>query len=332
MEVVAEAPTVVKLFGEHAVVYGTKALAASVNRYVRVRARVADGPSVRVFSRDIPCIGAGAEVRGEDVRVFGDEKSIVRGLAYVIEAVKLVKEVYGVRNGAELFIESEVQPGAGLGTSAAVSVATIAAYASLCGIDIEKRELAKLAREVEVRVQGAASPMDTGVATYGGFVLVNPRGDEVLSPVKAGAKINVVIGCVKKEKNTGEIVAAVRELRRKLPAVIDAVIEAIAKVVEEGVKALEEGDVERLGKLMLVNHGLLKALNVVNKPLDDMVHAAVAAGALGAKMSGAGCGGCVIALVTDDACAERVSTAMRLVGASTFRAELGVGGVRLFKK
>ncbi len=105
-----------------------------------------------------------------------------------------------------------------------------------------------------------------------------------------------IIGNTKRKRSTKRLVDRVRKLREREPELVDRVIEAIAHLSEEGLIALRDSDLSKLGDLMNVNHGLLASLGVSIAKLDTMVHASRVAGAYGAKLTGAGGGGCMIAL------------------------------------
>jgi mevalonate kinase len=218
--------------------------------------------------------------------------------------------------------------GAGLGTSAAIAVGTIAAYTRLLGHDLSKEETARLGHLTELEVQGAASPMDTAVSTLGGTLLIRPtRGKPKIERLRLEARLPFVVGYTERESRTSELIKKVKSLRGGVPTIIDSIMEAIASVVEEGKAALAKGDLAAMGKLMNINHGLLEALGVSSKRLNDMVYSSRSAGAIGSKMTGAGGGGCMIAL-----CQKRedeVEIAIKVVGGEPFKANLSEEGVRL---
>ncbi len=194
--------------------------------------------------------------------------------------------------GIDLEIRSEMPVGAGLGTSAAVAVATIYAYIKELGYDIDKRELARLAWQVEKDVQGSASPTDTTMATFGGIMFVKPEGNNaVMEPVRPGTNVPLIIGYVPRVSTTKDLVAMVRRKYETMRDVIEPIIRSIGLITRKGREALERGgDLELMGVLMNINHGLLDALGVSTRQLNEMVYAARNAGALGSKLTGAGGG------------------------------------------
>jgi mevalonate kinase len=292
----ASAPGKVILFGEHAVVYGEPAIAGAIDLRVRVRAEKAT---------------SGLEIHSqtEDHR-------------YVEKAVDMVLEHLGAAQGIAIEISSNLPPASGLGSSAAVSVATIAAVADLLGYELEKKVIASLGYQVELGVQGAASPTDTYTSTYGGIHYIVP-GKKAFDPIQAA--LPLVVGYTGVERSTKELVAGVRRLREEYPEVVLPIIRNIGRLTRQARKHLEEG--EDVGELMNINHGLLEALGVSNNALSRLVHAAREAGARGAKLTGAGGGGCMIAYAPGREAA--VIEAIEGCGSTAFRAAISAEGVRL---
>ena len=279
------APGKVILFGEHAVVYGEPALVGAIERRVRVSIRELDEKVVRVLSDR-----GGGSFTFEELHEGG-------ALRYVKRAVSIAFEEAGEKAGVELRISSELPPASGLGSSAAVSVATLKAVLTLLGKRIDNSRLASLAHRVELEVQGSASPTDTSAATYGGVLFVLPgRGIERLS---VREELPLIVGNTQKERSTRVLVAKVRRLRESLPQVVDPVIENIGRITREARGCLERGELAYLGELMNINHGLLEALGVSTYELSRLVYIARRAGAEGSKLTGAGGGGCMLALARE---------------------------------
>jgi mevalonate kinase len=312
--VTVSAPGKVILFGEHAVVYGEPALASAIDRRVYVRVEKTDGDTVEAESRDL---GAGTSFSIEDTGNPSPEDPF----RYVRKAVQVAFEHAGEKSGLKISIESELPPASGLGTSAAVSVSTILAVARLLGKDIDAGTLAELGHRVELEVQGAASPTDTAMAALGGTQFIQPgKGFEALE-----ASLPLVVGYTGIERSTKTLVDAVRRRRDSYPDVIDPVIKAIGAITRKARDSLADG--KDLGLLMDMNHGLLEALGVGTEQLSELVHAARRAGAKGAKLTGAGGGGCMIAYApgTQDAVAE----ALKACGCRVLKTSAGGEGARV---
>jgi mevalonate kinase len=134
-----------------------------------------------------------------------------------------------------------------------------------------------------------------------------------------------VVGYTEREAGTADLLKRVKALRDASPRVVDSVMGAIATTVEEGRAAITKGDLAGMGRLMNVNHGLLDSLGVSSKRLNEMVYSSRSAGALGSKMTGAGGGGCMIALCPGKE--DEVSIAIKVVGGEPFRANLSGAGI-----
>ncbi|ELZ17792.1 mevalonate kinase [Haloterrigena salina JCM 13891] len=322
---VSSAPGKVYLFGEHAVVYGEPAVPCAIELRARVDVEQRADSKLRVHAEDLSLDGFTVEYAGEpegrpDVDV--SESLLNAAMGYVDSAIEQVRDVTGEDDvGFDVTIESDIPLGAGLGSSAAVAVAAIDAGTRELGTTLEIDELAERAYRTEHEVQGGqASRADTFCSATGGAVRV--EGDDCRS--LEAPELPIVIGFDGGAGDTGELVAGVRGLREEYDFAADTV-EAIGDIVRRGEDALATGDIEELGRLMNFNHGLLSALGVSSRTLDSMVWAARDAGAMGAKLTGAGGGGCIVSL--DDT--DETETALSYTPGceDAFRAELAETGV-----
>ncbi len=299
--IVASAPGKVILFGEHAVVYGEPSLVAAIDKRVRVR----------------------VERKRGDTRIHSNLR-IADDFRYVKRAVELAFDFFDERCALDIDIKSEIPVAAGLGSSASVSVATILAVSKLLEMDISKNELAELGHRTELDVQGAASPTDTAIATFGGVLYIQPKKKKF---TRIDASLPLIIGCTGIERSTKVLVENVRALRNKHAAVIDPLIKDIGKITREAKKRLQRG--EEVGELMNVNHALLEALGVGHARLTEAVRAARNAGAKGAKLTGAGGGGCIIAYAPKNQ--RKVMNAIAASGCSVMKAAIAKEGARVEK-
>ncbi|WP_459195064.1 mevalonate kinase [Halosimplex sp. J119] len=325
--VTASAPGKVYLFGEHAVVYGEPAVPCAIDRRARVTVEERDDDHLRVHAEDLSLDGFTVEYGGTtdaDPDVNVPQSLVEAATGYVDAAVEQAREAADApRAGFDITIESEIPLGAGLGSSAAVTAAGILAAARELDTDLSSEEVADRAYRAELAVQeGNASRADTFCSATGGAVRV--EGDDCRS--LDAPELPLVVGFDGGAGDTGALVAGVRELKDEYDFAADTVA-AIGDLVRAGEEALATGDIEELGQLMDFNHGLLSALGVSSRSLDSMVWAARDAGAFGAKLTGAGGGGCVVAL--DDS--AETETALRYLPGceETFRAELDTEGVRV---
>jgi mevalonate kinase len=331
--VTASAPGKVYLFGEHAVVYGEPAVPCAIERRATVTVDARGDDRLRVESEDLHISGFTVEYDGDGEAapdVDAPTRLLEAATGYVDEAISQARDLADAPDaGFDVHVSSAIPLGAGLGSSAAVAVATIAAATRALGVEVDDRELADRAYRTERAVQdGEASRADTFCSTMGGAVRVEGEDCRRLG----SPDLPFVIGYDGGAGDTGELVAGVRSLREEYAFAADTVT-AIGDVVRHGESRIADADskptaetVGELGRLMNFNHGLLEALGVSSRSLDEMVWAARDAGADGAKLTGAGGGGCVVALDATDA----TETALAYTPAceDVFRAELATDGVR----
>jgi len=324
----SSAPGKVYLFGEHAVVYGEPAVPCAIERRATVTAEARDDDRLQVRADDLTLDGftvtwGGGAGDRPDVDV--PTPLVEAAMGYINGAVEQARDaVDAPETGFDVTIASEIPLGAGLGSSAAVVVACIDAATRELGVELAPEEVADRAFRVEYDVQdGEASRADTFCSAMGGAVHVSGDDCRRLGDVP---NLPFVVGYDGGTGDTGELVAGVRALKEEYGFAADTV-EAIGDVVDRGERALNRGDVEEVGRLMDFNHGLLSALGVSSRSLDAMVWAAREADALGAKLTGAGGGGCIVALDGT----EQTHTALQYTPGceEAFRAELDTDGVRV---
>ena len=323
--VTSSAPGKVYLFGEHAVVYGEPAVPCAVERRATVTVEERNDDRLRVDAEDLSLSGFTVEYGRDDGSAAVDAPShlLEAATGYVDAAVEQARDAADAPEaGFDVTIRSDIPLGAGLGSSAAVVVSSLDAATRELGVELSPEEIADRAFQVEYEVQdGQASRADTFCCAMGGAVRV--EGDDCTT-IEA-PNLPFVIGYDGGAGDTGKLVAGVRELREEYDFAQDTV-EAIGDLVRQGERVLAAGDVEELGRLMNFNHGLLSALGVSSRSLDSMVWAARNAGAVGAKLTGAGGGGCIVAL--DETDSTRTSLDLTPDCEDVFRAELATEGVR----
>lgn len=265
MKVKASAPGKLMLFGEHAVVYDYPCIVTSVFSRIYVEVERMLGQ----FMIDAP--------QSKDLR-------------FVEETVKVFCKKYKVDNKILIKTYSDFSSKFGLGSSSAVTVASINALGRLYKIELSKQEIFDLGYEIVLNVQGVGSGFDIAVATYGGTIYF-VTGGKVIEPLSIEA-LSLVIGYSGTKASTATIV---KNLKPNFK-----IFNNIRRIVEEAKISLVNSNWKITGKLMNQNHKLLQELGVSTEKLDKMCQASVNAGAYGAKLSGAGGGDCMIALVSPD--------------------------------
>lgn len=291
----ASAPAKVILLGEHFVVHGEPAIVLAIDRRATVTVKMRSDQKIFIKSEDIGISGFFINDQFSPLKGGGEAE---RKLEPIYAVAREIIQKYHLKNGVNIEIESSIPIAAGLGSSAAVSVASAAALLSLFDLNKSKDDIFKIAFNAEKIIHGTPSGVDPAISTYGGILWY--RKSQPIRRLDIDVDLPLIIGNTKKERSTGELVAKVNTLRRHYPSIIEKIIKAGGEIVKRSVKALREGDLKTLGELMNINHELLCAVGVSCEELENLVHAARNAGALGAKLTGAGGGGCMIALVSPE--------------------------------
>ena len=280
----SRAPAKVILFGEHWVVHGGLALASSIGVYARVTC-TPQGSGLVVES---PRLSVVEELRG----------GRCRRLCGLAKAAEYIENRLGARAGARCLVDSDIPPGAGLGSSAAVAAAFAAAYSCLLlgGRQPPTELVNRAAYEAEKVVHGKPSGVDNTVSVHGGLLLY--RRGYLMKPLPPPPAIDaaLLIALTGVERSTRVAVERFTARLRILNDQASRLIELNDTVVAEALAALWRRDYEKLGALMNLAHGLLNGMGVSIPLLDEIVTRAVAAGAYGAKLTGAGLGGAAIFL------------------------------------
>ena len=296
----ASAPGKIILFGEHAVVYGRPGLAVPVTQ-VHADVEVSDGSRSGIWI-DAPDINLHAELN----TLPSDHP-----LASVIHNFLFLSRVSLFPN-LEIKITSTIPVASGLGSGAAVTVALVRALSSHLNYSLADEEVNTFAYEIEKLHHGTPSGIDNTVVTYARPVYFI-KGQ----PIKifhVGQPFTIVIGDTGISAPTKESVADVRRLWMNDKARWESVFDKIGEISFTARRAIEAGKSEILGELMNENHALLQKLMISSPELDGLVEAARDAGALGAKLSGGGRGGNMIALVQPEG-SEAVASALMSAGA-----------------
>jgi len=290
------------LFGEHAVVYGVPAIAAGIDRGVEARATpLAAGPSTLTIE-DFPIVVQPSEEYGDVGSAFA--------------ALLAASGRTAAEPALALNARSEIAPGGGLGCSAALGVALARAIDPTA--DLAAIEARAMAWERIFHVN--PSGIDAAVAARGGCLLFE-KG-KPLEAVRAMRGLVLCVGNTGIASSTKAMVHAVARLRERRPEIVRKTFEAIHAIVRNARLAIEAGDLLAVGRFLDLNQMLLSGLFLSSDEIERMCGAAREAGARGAKLTGAGGGGSVIALVDDAACAERVLAAWRADGFQGFVARV----------
>lgn len=293
------------LFGEHAVVYGKPAVVAGLPRGARSVARTAGADTSTITLRS-----ADDEVMVD--RVVSDPNG--EPLAASFHAIL---QQFDARAPVDLDVTLEVPVGVGLGSSAAMAVATARAVGELFGEPDRVDDAVRASEEV---FHGNPSGIDQLAATEGGLIFFS-RGERIeAAPIEA-PPLTLAVCQAGPAASTAEMVGKVAARKRREGQLVDYLNMLIGDTARTATEALREGDWSRVGELMEINHGALCALGVSTAAIDAACHTARQAGALGAKLTGAGGGGCVFALTPDGA--DEVLAAWKKEGWEGFEVTIG---------
>jgi len=295
------------LLGEHAVVYGRHALAVPIP--LAMRAVVEDGDQgVQLM---IPRWG----IEYQLAKAPEQRRSFERAAGAIMDQLGLGDRPIRI----EVF--PDVPRGMGLGGSAALAVAIVRALDLHFKLGLSDEQVNQLAFESEQIAHGQPSGIDNTVATYGQPLLFRKGSPPLIEPLNVPEPLTLVVGMTHKEGLTAKTVARVREARDRNPRLYEKVFDDIDALVLQAVSALQDRDVAALGELMNVCQGLLNALQVSTPELEQLIGIARRAGAVGAKLTGGGGGGAMIALCQDNA--DAVQAAIERRGFRTLRFEAG---------
>ena len=291
MKIKAFAPGKI-LFGEHTVVYKKPAIAVAIDRGVNVEL--------------IPRNDDNITVKLDLIDYYKKSQLVNKKLNYKIDSQKkmITDYIYEVINlfefekGFDLTVDIEMYLGAGLGSSAAVTVSTLKAVSLYVNKQIDKKTIAQTAREIEIKIQGAASPIDTSMSTYGGIIFIDENSK--LNRIDFNMKLPLIVSNCEISGNTGKLVESVRLKYEKYPTIVGNIFKAMEQIAIDAKVALEKGNSELIGDLMNINQGLLDAIGVNTTELSDMVYKARGYGAKGSKLTGSGGGGCIIAYTPEN--------------------------------
>jgi mevalonate kinase len=282
----SSAPGKVILLGEHAAVYGNPVLVASVDlrTYAKVSQRTDENFILTNKSTGI-----------EKLKFSSSEFPRLKkqwATMLTIDCLERALEKIDEKNGFDIEIWSDAPVSSGLGSSASAAAALTMALFEEMNQPLKQKEIADMAWKAENLVHGKSSGVDPYAVTFGG-VLRYTNGD--YTRINAKKCPEITIGNTGIKVDTKEPVTDVMKLKERYPKFFENYLAAMVHIVDYGQKFLQEGDVQKLGEVMNINHGLLSSISVSSPELDRLVWAARKVSP-GAKLCGKGRGGIMIAL------------------------------------
>ena len=298
------------LLGEHSVVYGRHAIAAPIPLHIRAEVKAQRDHTDLMIPR-----------WGVEMRLSEPERSV----SSLHASITLIAERLGLADrGMRIDVFPHIPRANGLGASAALAVAVIRAMARCFEVEISEREISNLAFDCEKIAHGTPSGIDNTLATFGRPILFrkeNALARAEIRDLTTPAPIPVVIGLSGVATLTMQTVGSVRAAWEKNPARYESIFSQIDALALAGAQALKQGDIAELGELMNIDHGLLNALQVSSREIEELVEIARRNGALGAKLTGGGGGGAMIAIAEPER-TQTIASAMRSAGYNTFITEI----------
>lgn len=314
MKSVASAPGKIILFGEHFVVYGTKAILCAINKRITATSQLLDEKKIRVMS-DL----GNAELdldKSFDLNLVSPR--FMKPFFYI--AKKTLKE-FDESSGVEIVLESEIPAGIGLGSSSAACVAVTASVLGLFDKKPKKQILSK-SIESERTIFEEISGADTSVSVFGGLMSYSKNGFE---KIEAKNNFSLIIANSNQTHSTTEVVSMVREFKNENERIFFEMCQQENKILDDALVALKKNNLTRLGSLMSKNQELLKRINVSTEKLDLLINEASKT-SYGAKITGAGGGGCIISLVDQSNMSSTLENLKR--NSDCFVAKIDFDGVR----
>ena len=321
----ASAPAKIILFGEHSVVHGMPAIAIAVNRKTQVtitKNKDYKAGQIKILSKSYNQSDTNQYNKGfkKDYK----KNKLFYPLWHLLEDVFSEQDIQP-DHGLDIEIDSTIPQGAGMGSSAATAVSLTAAMLSYFNIKHDKEMISAIAYKAEQIIHGTPSGIDNSICTFGSGIVFE-KGK--ITPIEV-PKINIIIGDTCKPRETKKMVTKVR-LRKEKWKFYSIIIEAMGSLVRESIPILRDGKGELLGELCDINHGLLDALGVSSPELNRLVEISRVNGAWGAKLTGGGGGGCMIALCSSDR-VQNIIKGIEDAGGRAYEMEFEQNGVMVEK-
>jgi mevalonate kinase len=303
------------LFNEHFVVYGIPSIVSAIGNYTVAK--------VEPWEK--------AELKLEDNRkatLKYKEDKLEQQTDSLNRMVKKMN-INTSKNGLKITLEGNLYCASGIGASAASCVAIARALSSYFDMNLSDDEINDIAYEGEMGYHGTPSGVDNTASTFGGLIWFQKGENNIIEKISMRNPVEIVIGNTGKVADTVAAVAGVRERKEKNPEKYKEIFDRAENITYLARDALQTGDFKEVGKLMNENHKLLQQIGVSSRELDFLVSVARDQGAFGAKLTGGGLGGNMIALTPGKDLQEDVANAIEKEGYQTVKTVVGAshGGI-----
>ena len=297
------------LFNEHFVVYGIPSIVSAIGNYTVAKIEPANQPGFTL-----------ADKRPATPKYKEDK------LEQQKESFELIFKKIGLdltKNGISITLEGNLYAASGIGASAASCVAVARALAEYFDITFTDDEINDIAFEGEKGYHGTPSGVDNTASTYGGLIWFQKGEKNIIDRIELSSPVEIVIGNTGKVTDTKIAVDGVRQRKENNPKKYQEVFDRAENIAYLAKRAIHDGSLQDVGKLMNENHKLLQQIEVSSRELDFLVSVAREAGAFGAKLTGGGLGGNIIALTPGKDLQNKVATAIEKEGFQTVKTIIG---------
>lgn len=316
--ITVSAPGKLLLLGDHAVVHARPCLVTAVGQRMKTQVSLLDTQELQLEASEVGVSGYRKSMK--DLGRGG----IPKGAQFVEIAVKNFTEKYRLKGGLRVETSSDLSSKFGFGSSSASTVCVVKALSELSGKSLDNTSLFDLAYKTVMDIQGVGSGFDIAAAIYGG-TLYFIGGGKRIEPI-AVSSLPLIVGYSGSKGHTPTLVKMVAAQMKQHPSIYNSLFDISTACVEEGKKAMAEGNFVTFGQMMNINEGLLSSYGVETAKLAVMIYAARGAGAYGAKLSGAGGGDCMIAVSSPEN-RKRVEKAIEASGGQVIPVKTNVSGV-----
>jgi len=300
------------LFNEHFVVHGVPGIVSAIDS--------AADAEVKKGAKGINVTDERTGAKG-----YAEKKKLqqLESIGRMLKAMNMDPQQVAI----DIWLGGNLPGFSGLGASAASSVAIARAIAEEFELDLPDEKINDIAYEAEKAYAGNPSGIDNTAAIFGGLIWFKKNlsgGSNTIETLSIREPVEIVIGNTGIVANTKAMVAGVGERKKQNPEKYGAIFKQAENLAHKGRKALEAFDLRKVGELMNENHRLLQEIEVSCKELDYLVELAREQGAFGAKLTGGGGGGCMVALTPEKDMQEAVAAAMENEGFKVLRTKIGI--------
>ncbi|MGD2250180.1 MAG: mevalonate kinase [Candidatus Methanofastidiosia archaeon] len=298
------------LFNEHFVVYGIPSIVSAIGDTTIAKVEKTESTGVTLIDNRPATPGYKKDKKDQ-------QKD---SLHYILEAMDISPD-----ENITITLSGNLYAASGVGASAASCTAIARALNQFFDMGLPDEEINNVAYQGERGYHGTPSGVDNTASTYGGLIwFIKGDTKNTVDLLKIKEPVKIVMGNTGKVANTKKAVAGVRERKEKYPEKYNDIFKEADSVVHDARKAFEQYNIKSIGDLMNRNHELLQKIEVSNNDLDMLVETARDAGALGAKMTGGGLGGYMVALTPSQDIQNAVAQAIEKKGFKVLKTEIGI--------